>query len=43
MALKGAAATSVEITPDGKVVPVKKEAKEADEATEAKKAKTAKK
>jgi hypothetical protein len=43
MALKGAAVTSVEITPDGKVVPVKKEAKEADEATEAKKAKTAKK
>jgi hypothetical protein len=43
LTLKGAAVASIELTPDGKVVPVKKEGKEEDEATEAKKAKTAKK
>jgi hypothetical protein len=43
MALKGAAVKAIEITPDGKVVPVKKEGKEEDEAAEARKAKTAKK
>jgi hypothetical protein len=43
LTLKGAAVASIELTPDGKVVPVKKEGKEEDEAAEARKAKTAKK